>query len=62
MHLELWGFYPYLFFTHTVLVANASPPGFVPQVGTLSIFMVTKIPLQSINPSLFFQIKKLHRK
>jgi len=47
---------------HTVLVANASSPGFVPQVGTLSVFLLTELPLQSINPNLFFQVKKLHSK
>lgn len=52
---------------HTVLIANASPSGFVPQVRTkvpfllvnLRIFLATELPLRDINPNPFLQFNQL---
>lgn len=56
-----------LFFMHTVLIANASPSGFVPQVRTkvpfllvnLRIFLATELPRRDVNPNLFLQFNQL---
>lgn len=68
MHpLLLQVFFSDLFFMHTVLTANASLSGFVPQVltkeafplGNLQVFLATDLPSQDINPNLFLQSNKL---
>lgn len=65
--LLLQVFFSDLFFMHTVVTANASPSGSVPQVRkkvpfplvNLRMFLATELPPGDINPNPFLQFNKL---